>query len=151
MRKLTRRLFIGAAAAAGATVIGLGGKWWYGESPTAYARNLVLSRMPYLRLAPGTLDAFIKDIAEFERPSGNQRFATLFGLHLARGLTWVMGGSFREKLDYYETQLVTLFLMSTDFFPNGEDVNKPVEYLALADPYIAPCTNPIAVLAEDPD
>jgi hypothetical protein len=148
MRKLTRRLFIAAAAATGAAVIGTGGKWWYGESPTAYARGLILERLPYLKLAPGTLDAFVKDIAEYERPSGNQRFATLFGLHLAHGLTRLMGAGFRQKLDYYETQLVTLFLMSTDFFPNGEDIAKPVQYLALADPYVAACSNPIAVLAE---
>jgi hypothetical protein len=144
MKKLTRRLFIGATA----VILGAGGKWWYGVSPTAYARSLILERLPYLKLAPGALDAFVKDIAAYEHPSGNQRFATLFGLHLAHGLTHLTGGNFRKKLDYYETQLVTLFLMSTDFFPNGEDISKPVQYLALADPYVAACSNPVAVLAE---
>jgi hypothetical protein len=148
MRKLTRRLFLGAAAAIGATALGFGGKRWYGESPSAYARTLVLDRLPYLKLAPDALDAFVKDLAAYERPSGNQRFATLFGLHLARGLTHLAGGKFREKLEYYETQLVTLFLLSTDFFPNGADVAKPVAYFALADPYVSGCVNPLAVLAE---
>lgn len=148
MNRFTRRLFVTTATAFGAAVIGLGGRWWIGASPAAYVRGLILDRLPYLTLAPGTLEAFLRDMAEYERPSGNQRFATLFGLHLARGVTALAGGSFQEKLSYYETQLVTLFLMSSDFFQNGEDDSKPVRYRALADPYVSACSNPIAVLAK---
>ena len=36
------------------------------------------------------------------------------------------------------------FLMSTDFFVNGADASRVVRYVALHDPYITPCWNPLA-------
>ena len=38
-----------------------------------------------------------------------------------------------------------LFLLSTDFFVNDEDVSRPLKFQALYDPYISPCYNPIPI------
>lgn len=147
-RKITRRLFIGTAAAGSAAAAGFGGRWWFGYSRIAYAKAVVLKHLPYLTFAPGALDAFASDIAEYRLFSTNQRATMLFGVHLSRGLTWLMGAKQSVRLDYFETQLVSLFLMSSDFFARGEDIAKPVNYLTLADPYVNACSNTIAVLAE---
>lgn len=35
------------------------------------------------------------------------------------------------------------FLLSTDFFMNGADESRPIQYLTLYDPYHSPCFNPL--------
>jgi hypothetical protein len=34
------------------------------------------------------------------------------------------------------------FLLSTDFFVNGEDESRPLAYRAFCDPYLSPCYKP---------
>ncbi len=36
------------------------------------------------------------------------------------------------------------FLLSTDFFTNGEDESRPLRYRAFCDPYLSPCYRPFA-------
>jgi hypothetical protein len=142
--RLSRRMMIGTAL--GAAAAGIGGGWAY-ISPTAYAASIVRNQLPYLKLAPGALAAFARDVAENRHLSDRQREAMLFGVRLSRGLAGLAGGETREKVETFEIQLVSLFLMSTDFFQNGADIAKTVNYVALADPYVSACSNSLAVLA----
>jgi hypothetical protein len=44
--------------------------------------------------------------------------------------------------------MVTVFLLSTDFFRNGSDVKRPVRFVALYSPLLA-CSNPFAQLERE--
>lgn len=48
---------------------------------------------------------------------------------------------------YYASidKLATAFLMSTDFFLNGSDESRPVNYVSCFSPYISPCWNPLSI------
>jgi len=52
----------------------------------------------------------------------------------------------RSALRRYEERLCTQFLLSTDFFVNGEDLSRAVSYVSFADPYLNPSYNSIAIL-----
>jgi len=50
----------------------------------------------------------------------------------------------RERLTpKRKEKLATLFLMSSDFFANGEKVELPVHFVTLYGPYRAPCYQPL--------
>ena len=41
-------------------------------------------------------------------------------------------------------QLVTTYLLSSDFFIHGMDESRTVKYLAMYDPYLRPCAHPFS-------
>lgn len=41
-------------------------------------------------------------------------------------------------------QMLTAYLLSTDFFMNNMDESKKVKYVGLYDPYMRPCTHPFS-------
>jgi hypothetical protein len=45
--------------------------------------------------------------------------------------------------------LHTRFLLSTDFFQNGSDEKKPLKFVALYDPYVTPCYNPLSSITKE--
>lgn len=46
-----------------------------------------------------------------------------------------------HPLKRMEDNIVSNFLLSTDFFQNGANINKDVNYLGFYDPYKRPCAN----------
>jgi len=46
-----------------------------------------------------------------------------------------------HPLKRMEDNIVSNFLLSTDFFQQGTDLNKKIRYLGFYDPYLRPCTN----------
>lgn len=54
------------------------------------------------------------------------------------------GKRFGRRGNRLNDAFYTTFLLSSDFFLNGADVNKPVTYLVLHDPARVPCHNPFA-------
>lgn len=134
--RLGRRAFLGATAAGGAlAAMGLLGDWfrmrtqllWQARAAENYARAYTYPHLPtaerirrhfdYLEIDEDGLQRFV---ADYERVFGP------------------------VTLDAVEANrlLYTKFLMSTDFFPNGQDERRPVTYVALHDPYASPCWNP---------
>jgi len=47
--------------------------------------------------------------------------------------------SFQRQMDHF----ATTFLLSTDFFMNGENEAMPVRYMMFYHPYASPCWNPM--------
>lgn len=80
-------------------------------------RQAIISQFPYLDIDPAGLDRFVQD------------YARVFGAK-----TWT------TALD----QLFEVFLMSSDFFPNGADETRTVRYVALYAPGETICYNPLA-------
>ncbi|MEO0477467.1 MAG: hypothetical protein AAF085_16105, partial [Planctomycetota bacterium] len=53
------------------------------------------------------------------------------------------GGDVQEHQDTMDA-LAMRFLMSTDFFLNGADESRPINYVMFYHPYRSPCWNPLA-------
>ncbi len=51
---------------------------------------------------------------------------------------------FSDDFRSFEEFTVTLFLLSSDFFEKGADLNRQVKYIGLYDPYETGCDNPFA-------
>lgn len=57
----------------------------------------------------------------------------------------------KQKYKLYRNQIVTSFLLSTDFFINKMNPNLPVHYVGLYNPYKTSCTNPFSNLHFSPN
>lgn len=57
----------------------------------------------------------------------------------------------KQKYNLYRNQIVTSFLLSTDFFINKMNPNLPVHYVGLYNPYKTSCTNPFSNLHFSPN
>lgn len=145
-REIPRRTFIIGvlASAVGFSLLG----WWRLRSRTSDSLGLVadsLSRkLPFLELEPEGVSRFSQDVeAAMSRirisPSGELIEPTA---PVIDGLAFqIENGSIR----FYEDTVVRKFLLSSDFFLEGADESKPVNYLGWFDEF-APCRNPFAQL-----
>ena len=131
---LNRRKFLGALGA----FLGLSaGGWWLARRlkpspPEEYANPVVeliagilKGRLPFLKMEGQGINAFASDLQR--RNPGVLRRA-------AQGRA--------DAQDW----LTERYLLSSDFFRNGADEGRSVNYLAYYDPYQRPCGNPFAQL-----
>jgi len=51
---------------------------------------------------------------------------------------------YQTKLDVYRSEIVGLFLLSTNFFQNKMDTTKPIRFMRIYNPYFSPCANPFS-------
>ncbi len=120
-----RRTFLAAGSLAALAVGVLGAPGCGGGEPARgmsleEARKKVVDylrvKLPYLRHGKDTLE----------------RFAEEYVRHFPPGTRPGPGPN-----------LVARYLLSTDFFPNGADESKPLDWVEFYDPYISPCYNPL--------
>ncbi len=57
-----------------------------------------------------------------------------------------VGLPYESKYQELRQRIVSDFLLATDFFVNGMDTKKDINYIALFDPYLRPCQNPFSPL-----
>jgi len=142
---MKRRGFIGLAifAAAGATAGGL----IYKERFEGLAKKIILKDTASLKIAPEEIDKFFTDA------SRDGLWDKLFPFSHKQLLKWhyhLDNGLFKlpyaTNYNVYRSKIVGTFLLSTNFFKNKMDPNKPVKYEYLFDPYKYPCSNPFSNL-----
>jgi len=83
--------------------------------------RIVRKNLPYLRVADGAISSFARDLQKYEAG---------------------FSGASVQALKDSETTLCEKFLLSTDFFWNGSELDRDVHYRAYHDPYISRCANP---------
>jgi hypothetical protein len=139
--RLRRRLFLGALAgggiiAASFAVLPL--------SPELRLKDLIRDRLPYLKISDEVLDKFSRDfLADPENHKG------YLGTMLYAGQRAVHRPQlFPSKLPLFRFERIAIskFLMSTDFFHEGANVDRPLSYVAYNDPYTRGCANYFARL-----
>lgn len=96
------------------------------------ATGLIRSELHFLKLDPEGLERFVKDYASNKDST----------YHLTmRGYSFLgIGANQSGKVN----QLLTAYLLSTDFFMNKMDESKTVKYVGLYDPYKRPCAHPFS-------
>ena len=115
-RKTTRRGFLKRSVAALALGGGLAWCGWWAHRHLA--RRRITRHFPYLKLDREGVGRFL---ADFEAAYGAKRLANAG-----------------------ESKLAKQYLLSTDFFLHDADESRTVRYVALVDPYVTPCYNPLA-------
>jgi hypothetical protein len=143
-----RRRFLAVAGGASLASVAAVGGWRYVSASDAEAIVAVLRRrLHFMRLDERGLRAFAADLAA-------RRLVSSRRLHLlgAAGPLYVNlpmpagRGALASELQHGEERVVSLYLLSSDFFLNGADEMRPVGYLAFYDPLgdERACVNPFA-------
>jgi len=136
-----RFLMLGAGTAVG-VVATLGLSRGFRGNPSAVIVAILERRLGYLQIDRGSLDRFAADYIDTrKRFSRELSLMSLFALPY-RYVTphpWLKRGHALRRL---EDNVVSRYLLSTDFFENGANETRPVAYVEFHDPYSIACRNP---------
>jgi hypothetical protein len=134
-----RALLLGSLA--GACVVA--GLRFAFSSETASIAAILHKRLDYLKLDEAGVRRFAADLASLHAISSSRlRMISALGPVYAR--SDLMQHTFLSTgIHHGEERVVTSYLLSSDFFSNGSDESKTVNYLGLYDPLRA-CGNPFA-------
>ncbi len=109
-------------------------------------RRIIKNDLNSLKFSDDTVDQFIRDGLEngyFSSFELKKRW--LIRIYDRLPLGWVKF-PFEGKYNQYRSQIIADFLLSTDFFLNGMDEQKNINYLGFYNPYSRPCSNPFSNL-----
>ncbi|WP_068113017.1 hypothetical protein [Tropicimonas marinistellae] len=146
---ISRRSFFGLLGAAGLVTV-VGSIVRAASQPEAsYVKAVVRDRLSYLEYADDVLDEFAADFVRLN-PAMNATRGKLIafpGLRMGRVLGNLAGAGWADRVDAFEEKIAGDFLMATDFFDEGADPSRPLNYVVFPDPYESACRNPVAVIS----
>lgn len=138
----TRRGFL--ALLAGGLAAAFAAIAWRGAEAPDLIVAILRRRLGFLKVEDGVFESF--SLAYLEARSEHRGQLARLAL-LAGPLRFVTPYRFLpmgHPLRRLEDNVVTRFLMSTDFFQHGADESRPVRYLAFHDPPTTACQNFVA-------
>lgn len=115
-----------------------------------YIIDITKAQLDYLNIPDESLDEFASELIEYNPTLSSIRghLIAFMGKNSSRLILGLSGDRFALRLSAYEERIAGLFLLSSDFFPNGKRTDIPVNYLALSDPYEYSCSNVLATLSK---
>lgn len=138
MKRLNRRKLLiggGVVAAAGA---GLGVSYVFAREEDA-VKAVLRRRLSPLNIEEAELAKFSTDYVRSRRQYRSQ-FRLLGSVAaLYQRITPYELLPMRSPLRRLEDNIVSNFLLATDFFEHGADSTRPLRYQGLHDPYASPC------------
>jgi hypothetical protein len=137
---MKRRVFLWtglAALCAGAGVLPLL------SSDQAAVVKVLRKKLAYLTLDESGVRRFARDFIPHHVVSTQKLRAIDAAGPLYTRIGWSAKRRLGGALAHGEDRIVTLYLMSSDFFKNGADKGRVVHYLGFYDP-VAACNNPFA-------
>ena len=137
----SRRKFLALGIGSGIAAIYGTYKWFRGD-PTDVVVAILKRRVGYLRVEQNSFHTFAKDYLRHKKEyEGDLRKLSVVSLPLQffSPYRWLRPGHALRRL---EDNVVSLYLLSTDFFQNGSNEGRPVAYLSFYDPYSTVCRNP---------
>ena len=106
-------------------------------------RSVLRKRLDYLELEQEGVSKFFND---FEKRYPFEDVANRFWLKTFEPVysytPFIQFSPLNGRFYVFEKLVVESYMLSTDFFLNGEDENQVVNYIAFHDPYEQPCFNP---------
>ena len=140
-----RRLIVGGLGAVGAAGLGV---WGLGR--LGFQReiaSILRRRLGFLKLDEDGVRAFARDQtrATFAKkiPTWNRLRYHLLASGTSSFKRFYRSTGPRSRIGGFEDTLVSTYLLSSDFFWNGSDESRKVNYVAYYDPN-RPCNNPFA-------
>jgi hypothetical protein len=148
MTKLSRRAFLAGVVGGVAVLVAMPYvfyHWRFGK-PTKIIIAILKRRVGYLKTEARSFERFATEYVDYKR----EYVAQLARLSvIALPFTYVtlyrwlpMGHPLRRL----EDNVVTKYLLSSDFFMHGADESRTVKYLSFYEPQHVPCRNPFANL-----
>ncbi len=148
---ITRRAFL-TLSTAGLVLAGLGAAWFSRQegNGAAFIRAILDKRLGRrLTLDEEGVELFISVFQDEVARQGGMKFKIMAGLYPA----YVYSGIFempltRDALWWIERDVVSTFLMGTDFFYDveGYEAGEPLVFVELHDKLNQPCGNPFGTL-----
>lgn len=128
---MKRRKFL-AIAGIGGVVAALASFKFLNDPFDKVAKGIIKSELDYLTLDEEGLDKFVADYTRLKDRNYKltMKGYSLFGINSSRS----------GKVH----QLVSAYLLSSDFFQNKMDEKRTVKYVGLYDPYTRPCSHPFS-------
>lgn len=141
--KLDRRTFVALSVSTGLMGLYLTYRWHFGD-PADVVVSILKRRVGYLRVDHEVFYVFAKDYLEFRKGYEKELkklYVASLPLRFMSPYAWLDQGHAFRRL---EDNVVSKFLLSTDFFQNGANDRTVVTYLSFYDPQRAVCRNPLA-------
>lgn len=140
---MKRRTFLAAA-----TLGAVGAVAWrvHRSSHERAIAAILHKRLDYLRLDEAGVQRFAHDFASRDilKPRNLKTVDALWPIYRHLPVSWHY--AWTTRINYAEERIVSNYLISTDFFVNGEDYTKPVMYLGYYDAMTHACGNPFKQL-----
>ena len=141
--RLRRRRFL--LLGAGSVVVVAGGYGvarWYRGDPASVIIAILERRLGYLQVDRGSFQRFAVDYLETRKEYRRElQLMALFSLpyRYVTPYPFLKQGHSLRRL---ESNVVSRYLLSTDFFEHGADESRTVRYVEFHDPYSVACRNP---------
>lgn len=133
-----RRLLIGSGVVAVALGSGLGASYAFARAEDA-VEAVLRRRLRPLEIDEAEIAKFSKDYVR-TRSQYRSQLRLLGSLSaLYRMVTPYELLSMRSPLRRLEDNIVSSFLLATDFFEHGADMTRSLRYSGMHDPYVRPC------------
>lgn len=123
--------------------------WWAFKVRKGDATDLIISiirkKLGYLKIGNSELRKFAADYQNTfsaRRKWGSSWAGILSPIYSVMDIYKIT--PYSDDFKGFEELTVTTFLLSSDFFRNGADLNREVKYIGLYDPYEQGCENPFA-------
>jgi hypothetical protein len=144
---MKRRNFLMTGLAGIAGIAGVAGVCYARSTDSAGIAKVLHKKLSYLKLDPDGVQRFAHDVVS-TRSSSNARMRMLLRIFDAAGPLYTRpalngDNALENDIRHGEDSILTVYLLSSDFFKNGSDMNRTVHYLRYYDPMIA-CGNPFA-------
>jgi hypothetical protein len=140
-----RRLLVGGLGAVGVAGLGVWGLGRLGFQ--VEIASILRRRLGFLKLDEGGIRAFAKDQTRAtlgkKIPTWNRLRYHLQASRASSFKRFYRSTDTRSRFARFEDALVATYLLSSDFFWNGSDESRKVNYVAYYDPLRA-CNNPFA-------
>ncbi len=137
---MKRRYFLLSGLAA---VCGLVGARYASSTDEGAIVKVLRKKLGYLNLDPDGVRRFARDLAASQSiSSARLRIIDAAG-PLYTGPQLSADNTLDNGIRHGEDRVVTLYLLSSDFFKHGADQNRTIHYLSFYDPLVA-CGNPFA-------
>ena len=126
---MKRRTFV-TVATIGTGLIALGSAKFFMTPFEDTAEGLITRELNFLQLDEAGVKRFVKDYSSLK----NRFYKIIVKGYSLLGMTSTQSGKIH--------QLVSNYLLSTDFFSNHMDETRVIKYVGLYDPYVRPCAHP---------
>lgn len=140
---VTRRKFfaLGAGIIGGAVAVTTAYKW-LGGKPQNVIIAILNRRLAQLNVDKTSFGPFAIAYLDYRNEYRKQlsiMSIVSWPLQFVSPYRLVRQGSSLQRL---EDNIVSMYLKSTDFFQNGADEKRQIQYLSFYDPYVTVCRNP---------
>jgi len=148
INKTSRRTFLLATGLSGASLYFA--NWWFTRVRSRDYSDILLAvlyrHLGHLKTRDGDFERFASEFPLTYRYTPLMPWAGLAAPVYSRtGIAAFVPGSARFRR--FEEDVVSAFLLSTDFFWRGADETRELVYAGFYDPYYRPCQNPFAQLS----